>query len=606
MDFIKEAQSEIGYEFPSDTVFVKSEGGLKLICENGRLRVFYENNGDIARALLISKAHRSESDYKVEEKRVFDDVCFMTDCSRNAVPNMATVKKLIRNVAMLGYNSMMLYTEDTYEVDNEPVFGYLRGRYTKSEIKEIDAYAKEFGIELIPCIQTLAHFDGLKRWYKDYQYHFDCEDILLVGDERVYTLIDNIFRTISECFTTKRIHIGMDEAHNIGRGAYLDKNGYRPTFDILLEHLQRVNELAQKYGFSLIMWSDMFWKIAYKIDARDENGNVRIPEEVLSKIPSNVSVAHWHYTAIYSEAYEERFRIHGDFKTPVWFAAAAHKCQGYVPKVQYSLKELDLAFSMVKKYGMKHVINTAWCDEGGEASVWSVLPVMAKFAYKAREKSTEDLQKDFYALTGYSWEKFGKIDYPDTFCGKYVDDTAMPCKIHLYNDLFLGQFDKDADEKNIEYFQRSAKILKRIGAGQYKYVFDMLADLSDLIALKYNMGVRIRTAYQSQNRRELETIAKDLAVLHKKTKKFYMSSKKVWYTDNKPNGFEILEYRLGGLMLRINSCRERILSYLSGECSEIPELNETILPADIFYDRNAQTGRVTYNSFHLTASVGKY
>ena len=33
----------------------------------------------------------------------------------------------------------MPYTEDIYEVDGEPYFGYMRGSYTKAEMKEIDA-----------------------------------------------------------------------------------------------------------------------------------------------------------------------------------------------------------------------------------------------------------------------------------------------------------------------------------------------------------------------------------------------------------------------------------------------------------------------------------
>ena len=71
--------------------------------------------------------------------------------------NVPAVKKLIRKLALLGYSELQLYTEDTYEVEGEPYFGYLRGRYSRAELREIDAYAKLFGIELVPCIQTLAH-----------------------------------------------------------------------------------------------------------------------------------------------------------------------------------------------------------------------------------------------------------------------------------------------------------------------------------------------------------------------------------------------------------------------------------------------------------------
>lgn len=50
----------------------------------------------------------------------------------------------------MGYNTLMLYTEDTYEVDGQPYFGYMRGRYSKAELRELDDYAAEKGMELIP------------------------------------------------------------------------------------------------------------------------------------------------------------------------------------------------------------------------------------------------------------------------------------------------------------------------------------------------------------------------------------------------------------------------------------------------------------------------
>lgn len=61
----------------------------------------------------------------------------MVDCSRNAVMTVDIVKKFIDALSKMGYNMLMLYTEDTYEVDNQPWFGYLRGRYSKDEMKEI-------------------------------------------------------------------------------------------------------------------------------------------------------------------------------------------------------------------------------------------------------------------------------------------------------------------------------------------------------------------------------------------------------------------------------------------------------------------------------------
>jgi hexosaminidase len=44
-----------------------------------------------------------------------------------------------------------LYTEDTYQIPDEPFFGYLRGAYTEAELREIDDYAYALGIEVVPC-----------------------------------------------------------------------------------------------------------------------------------------------------------------------------------------------------------------------------------------------------------------------------------------------------------------------------------------------------------------------------------------------------------------------------------------------------------------------
>ena len=63
----------------------------------------------------------------------------MIDCSRNAVMSVEGLKNYLAILKKMGYNCAMLYTEDTYEVDGEPYFGYMRGRYSKEEMKEIDA-----------------------------------------------------------------------------------------------------------------------------------------------------------------------------------------------------------------------------------------------------------------------------------------------------------------------------------------------------------------------------------------------------------------------------------------------------------------------------------
>ena len=112
------------------------------------------------------------------------ELTVMIDCSRNGVMKPEKVKEFAKIIKNMGYTGLMLYTEDTYEVENEPYFGYMRGGYTMAELKDMDAYCGSIGIELIPCIQVLAHLGHLPRW-EEYAPHMDMADVLLVGDERV-------------------------------------------------------------------------------------------------------------------------------------------------------------------------------------------------------------------------------------------------------------------------------------------------------------------------------------------------------------------------------------------------------------------------------------
>ena len=285
MQYIKEEiKKYIGYEFPENVEFVKTGNALRIVATKEKTTVFYSAVRHIVRAALLMKSHTADTEYIIEEQSFLEDVCLLVDCSRNAVLAVQAAKKLICIAASLGYTSLMLGTADTYEVNNEPEFGYLRSRYTKADMKELNNYANNVGIELIPCIQTLAHLKELNRYYKEYLSLFDIDDILMCGNERVYQLFENIFATLAECYTTRRIHIGMDEAGHLGRGQYFTKNGYRTPFDILTEHLNVVSEIAKKYGFSLIMWSDTFMRVVREANpSLDENGKIVLPPEMLAK-----------------------------------------------------------------------------------------------------------------------------------------------------------------------------------------------------------------------------------------------------------------------------------------------------------------------------------
>ncbi|MBR4695883.1 MAG: polysaccharide deacetylase family protein, partial [Selenomonadaceae bacterium] len=64
---------------------------------------------------------------------------------------------------------------------------------------------QERGVEIVPAIQTLAHFPHLAK-LPAYSDIFDVDDVLMIGDPRVYALIDRMFQTMREFFLTDQIN----------------------------------------------------------------------------------------------------------------------------------------------------------------------------------------------------------------------------------------------------------------------------------------------------------------------------------------------------------------------------------------------------------------
>lgn len=178
--------------------------------------------------------------------------------------------------------------------------------------------AAALGIELIPCIQTLGHLERFLHWESSAPLR-DTPDVLLAGDEETYRLIEAMLRRCRACYRTKKIHLGMDEAMNLGLGGYLKKNGYHESFDIMLRHVERVGALARKHGFEPMMWSDMYFRCASPNDDYYED-DIEIPQTVIDAAPADMTLVYWDYYHDDEAFYDRYIRLHQKFAAPLRFA----------------------------------------------------------------------------------------------------------------------------------------------------------------------------------------------------------------------------------------------------------------------------------------------
>ena len=542
------------------------------------------------------------------KKKNFDTIGLMIDMSRNSVMSMEGLKRFIPLLKKMGYNMLMLYTEDTYEVDGEPYFGYMRGKYTKAEMKEIDAYAKSYGIKIIPCIQTLAHLETAVRWGK---IPVDMGPVMMVDDPRTYEIIDRMFQTLSECFESRLIHIGMDEAFHLGRGKHLDKYGYEPSVDIIGRHLKKVKEIAKKYDYEIMIWSDMYFR-----SWAHGKYNIRkttLPKEVIENYDPEVIPVYWSYTYYDDDAFVDVPRMpemldnHLQLSKNTWYAGGIWTWRGFIPSNKYSIETMTPSINDCVDKGIRNMFLTIWGNNGGECPKMSTLPSLLYLAEVAKGNTDEEsIKAKFKKIVGIDFDDFIKIDKPNDIRGyvwKYGNE-INPSKYMLYSDYFNGFLDYTVTIGDGAKYKDIAEELREVAKKSRKYaiLFNAAAKLCDVLEFKYDLGARTRKAYAEGDKEELLRLAEnEYVAVAKRLKEYSRAAERMWFYENKPCGFDIQDRMHGGIIQRTDACRRRLLDYVNGKIDSIPELEEKILP----YPRATEGIPFMANSTHLYISANR-
>jgi hexosaminidase len=566
--------------------------------------------------LLVERLHENEgraSDFQLAELPQFTMNGAMFDCSRNAVFQGSAVKKLIRSMALMGLNTLMLYTEDTYEAANLPYFGYMRGRYTQEELKDYDDYAHLLGVEIIPCIQTLAHLAQALKW----NYAADMKDnaeILLVGEPKTYEFIENMIASASSPFRTRRIHIGMDEAHQLGLGNYLDKNGYRNRFDIMNEHLHQVVGIARKYGLQPMIWSDMYFRLGSK-HSWYYDLEVDIPKEVIQGMPEGVQFVYWDYYHDDPAFYEAYVDIHRTFGSDPVFAGGIWTWNGISPNYSKTVTTSNAALEACKRKGVREVLATLWGDNGSETNLMTGmygLQLFAEHGFSEATPTPERLKQRFKICTGADADDFLALNAMDETPGVAEGNMneSNPSKYLLWQDILLGLFDANIAEFHEEisaHYSRLKERLEITDSAGWETLFAFYKQLAEVLAQKAGIGVRLKSAYDSGDREALRGFVEtELPELDGRIRKLRDAHRELWFDTYKPFGWETIDIRYGGLIGRIENAIFRLGYYLDGRVDKIEELEVERLLFDWQRSITAESSVGRCNEYHRIVTAGAF
>lgn len=223
---------------------------------------------------------------------------YSLDISRGKVPSLPTLFALIDWLELHKFNQLQLYVEDT--------FPFLLGSHkneesciSKEELKQVDLYCQERGIELVPCIASFGHmYDALRTPQYSSLSEFPEEasrDFNFVERMLHHTINplaegskDFIAQRISEflsVFSSQKVNITADETFDLGRGQSIQsakdlKKSAQPA-DLYVEYISWLCSLLSQQGRSVYMYADI---------------PIKYPE-MLSKLPQGVIFLNWDYLA---------------------------------------------------------------------------------------------------------------------------------------------------------------------------------------------------------------------------------------------------------------------------------------------------------------------
>lgn len=204
------------------------------------------------------------------------------DISRGQVSTIDNFKKVIRFIAHYKMNIYMPYLEDLVQLKSYPTIGKKRGALSIEELLEIQNFAAEHHIEIIPIFQTLGHWENL-LFQDDF---IDLADFpgsasLDVTSEKVYEFLENVISEIAPIFKSVYFHIGADESFDVGRGATRKAAQRHGIASVHAKHYRRVIDIVKKYDKQIMMYGDI----------------VLEHPMILNELPKDVVLFDWHYEA---------------------------------------------------------------------------------------------------------------------------------------------------------------------------------------------------------------------------------------------------------------------------------------------------------------------
>jgi hypothetical protein len=318
---------------------------------------------------------------EVEDWPDFLDRGVMLDVSRDQVPTLATLERLIGLLASWKINQLQLYTEHTFAYAGHEEVWRGWSPFTPADVRSLDARCAQHGIDLVPNQNSFGH---LHRWLVHHPYRrlAECPEgvehpwsggrkepfSLCPIDPGSLALLDDLYEQLLPCFRSGLFNVGLDETFDLGQCRSRQACETRGRGRVYLDFLRAIHERVAGWGRRMLFWGDIALE----------------HPELLADIPGDALPLLWGYEADHPFSDQAaKLAVSG---LEFYLCPGTSSWLSFAGRWSNALANLAAAATAGAEHGARGLLITDWGDRGHLQPLAVSLPPLlagACFAWNA-------------------------------------------------------------------------------------------------------------------------------------------------------------------------------------------------------------------------------